>query len=873
MSSVKKEENYELIIKKLIVQLGDNNSNPEKFQNQINETKKSVSEHGELRSYAIKLLENCIISLPSKTTVYSVFLKSMFRNDPSFVKEVIIKVIKVIFSQTQVNLLCLKRAIQFCFYCFSFNLLDILVLKRVVEFVLEFKSEETYHIILLCLSNSAVDLWKKDKKLYNSILNNIEDYYKNNTKRRLLTKYRTIYKDEENIKNFDYCQNFFDNFSKEYEKIFSILDENSNSTNNDQQINEDFSIAFSLYDIDSFIKNKILNEELKQEILNKDIQCLIFENDIKDIISNNNERKIQIKEEYLNSLYYNIPISSHFLIDNLPEDKEHSDLSQNRNDIADENQTHNKQSTTLSYYLLTESFIEIFDSLIENTSLQLAVNYIFNIFYLYNYNLSSFNKSKILSETVLRYLFKHSIKNSEVESSFDFSKPVICNCLLNEINKKENLSDNVLSLIKNILNSIDDFELIPQKTIIKFICQFICNNLNDAFIDELRLTIFNLKSTNNNMEEGETSINTSKQEYLRLLISYLNEFLSRDKFKECFEEKDSQLFEQLLLNTDNILNLNEECVIKNNSGDVVDENDVIPSFIDIKNDSTMIFLIGKIKDEISNKNEFSKWSEKENYPYNDECFINNLFVILFTYKSKTLSHLRECLNFYTQAFVSLVTNTKIQIQVLKCLFTCWGKSTAYMKLVLDFLLINNIVEYKTLLNFLIDHFKTLNFSLLFINMDYLEFIINHLLVNKVILKKKLDTELNLLKELNSENESNNLNLIETPQDTDKNYQKLISEKQICIEKLEKQLDRVTQINEKFSFNIIIKLIELIGYFIKSRNENVDVIFNYFVNFIFNNKTAVKEDMNSVVTFFDNMDNEEKSEILEEFIYGIKKMIE
>jgi hypothetical protein len=71
---------------------------------------------------------------------------------------------------------------------------------------------------------------------------------------------------------------------------------------------------------------------------------------------------------------------------------------------------------------------------------------------------------------------------------------------------------------------------------------------------------------------------------------------------------------------------------------------------------------------------------------------------LFYYKSKTLTHLRETLNFYKET-IEYFTKDK-QIIMLNALFDVWEHSSVYLRFLLEYLLNNNLLEHSVLVKYL-----------------------------------------------------------------------------------------------------------------------------------------------------------------------------
>jgi hypothetical protein len=836
--------NYENELKKLIVTLGDLYESPEKLENLVLHLLDKINQHPELRTFSLNLIFNCVLSLPMKTVLYAVVLKLIYPKDPSFVKEILMKVLKSILCSKVSNLNCFKRSVQFIFQCFSLGLVDLSIVESLSKIIIEFAYDETYIILLLCLTESIEELIKQNIEFVNITLSKIENFFKSNSNRRLLIKYRTIFKDEDNTLNYDFSSIFISEFMSKFNTYSKSLIKSSI-----EYIENEF---FSKLNIKNFIYSRFPSE-FCLKITEKCQKSLLNQQDFNDLkhISN-----VLFEPTLLGILSFSMVFSPHF-------------------------QVNSSKINKLDLFIYNQYVSEIIDTLAENGSLRLAVNYLLNSTYFFNLSLVSTEDSskldlevrqRILSEAILRYLFKIEDTTSQTTTtsnsflsnleSFNLSKPLICGSLTSEINKSLIILPELLVLINNLIEKIDDIEIIPQKKFIKFIAQLISNNL--SYSQEIVKEIFSRSKSlvkenldnDNNEEQGVED--TRRVEFLKLLVSYLYEYVSPDKFKEHFEEDLQYLLDGELMNSNDISS--------------IDTKKDLDEMLSVRNNPTMLYFLGILKDEILNKKDFSAWDET--LPYHEDLFINNLFVILFTVKSKTLSHIRECLNTNIKVFIKLVNNTKRQLQVLRCLFICWGKSTAHVKLIVDFLLTNYIVEHSLVISYLIEYFKELSFSDCFISMDFLEFIINHASMFLKLLERKVESERKELKNLSKEN-NNELELISDSNNNDNkniNNQGLIQEKINVIEKLDENIEKLVKSVQKLPLETLLKLLDLTGNFIKTRNDNVDISFNYLVDFVFIYKSNLSKHVKHILQYFDKMNIEEKSEIMEEFVYGLDKMI-
>lgn len=80
---------------------------------------------------------------------------------------------------------------------------------------------------------------------------------------------------------------------------------------------------------------------------------------------------------------------------------------------------------------------------------------------------------------------------------------------------------------------------------------------------------------------------------------------------------------------------------------------------------------------------------------------------MFYSKSKTLSHLRESLLFFRDAFSHYINNVEKQNILLNALFDVWGHSDTYLKYLMEFLLNQNIIEHIVLIKFIFQKLKDL----------------------------------------------------------------------------------------------------------------------------------------------------------------------
>jgi hypothetical protein len=122
---------------------------------------------------------------------------------------------------------------------------------------------------------------------------------------------------------------------------------------------------------------------------------------------------------------------------------------------------------------------------------------------------------------------------------------------------------------------------------------------------------------------------------------------------------------------------------------------------------------------------------------------------LFYTKSKTLSHLRESLSFYKDTVARLVNTKEKQILMLKALYQTWSHSTIYLKMIVEFLLNNRLVEYFLLIEFIFE-FISKSETFPYFQFELVDYIIEHSVSNI----KKFRKELSGLQEALSQSDQN-----------------------------------------------------------------------------------------------------------------------
>lgn len=117
--------------------------------------------------------------------------------------------------------------------------------------------------------------------------------------------------------------------------------------------------------------------------------------------------------------------------------------------------------------------------------------------------------------------------------------------------------------------------------------------------------------------------------------------------------------------------------------------------------------IDVISDNILNKKDLNNWSEK--FESSGSDFIYILFSCLFYIKSKTLSHIRESLTFYREAFEKFIISIDNQKTLLSALFDLWGNSFTYLKFISDILINQNCLDHTVFIDFIFERINQENF--------------------------------------------------------------------------------------------------------------------------------------------------------------------
>lgn len=232
-----------------------------------------------------------------------------------------------------------------------------------------------------------------------------------------------------------------------------------------------------------------------------------------------------------------------------------------------------------------------------------------------------------------------------------------------------------------------------------------------------------------------------------------------------------------------------------------------------------------------NKKDFSSWSEK--FESSGSDFIYILFSCLFYSKSKTLTHLRESLIFYKNAFGRFITNQENQKILLKSLFEIWGNSFTYLKFLVEFLTNQNIIDHKNFVDFIFEKIKenfldkeNLNIFGNYFFFDLIEILVNH-----------SENSLNRIqKELTKEQESLNI--------CDETMQNGIIK---SIEFLEEKIEKNLLDNQTIHKNTLDSFLKLLKFLKENDAEGkykaeIDFIGKQCVKFVLKNNRKLKKDL-------------------------------
>jgi hypothetical protein len=199
----------------------------------------------------------------------------------------------------------------------------------------------------------------------------------------------------------------------------------------------------------------------------------------------------------------------------------------------------------------------------------------------------------------------------------------------------------------------------------------------------------------------------------------------------------------------------------------------------------------RINDHILQNHEYSVWKDtKFESTGNDFTYI--LMSCLFSYKSKTLSHLRECLTRYKDV-IRLNTNTKEkQMKMLEALYEIWGHSNIYLKMVIEILFNNYILDYMYLVEFIFSYVKekimnNVHFIDYYYQFIILDYIVAHSNSNMIKLRKQLTKEQENIAQGEAELQSEVLHKLES---------------------IEEYIERLKDVSNKLDKEIVDRFVEL-----------------------------------------------------------------
>jgi len=351
---------------------------------------------------------------------------------------------------------------------------------------------------------------------------------------------------------------------------------------------------------------------------------------------------------------------------------------------------------------------------------------------------------------------------------------------------------------------------------------------------------------------------------------FLSFYISNLQFKFEFKQDSSvtenvkgEVFFNMLL--DNLANLGTKSKLEEILASSPFDKELIQNFLKSYSEKpNWKFYFGEqyhydtvvINDHIQNKKEFEAWKDKFESSGND--FVYVFLSCLFSFKSKTLTHLRETLNFYKGALISLVNSKEKQIVMLKALFDVWENSSIYLRFSIDYLLNNAILDHTVLARFLVQKGSSEvseNLRENFVNFD--------ILMDIAVIHpfKSLDRSRILLsneqKALAQSDESNQSNII------------------AHIEELEIYIEKINQTCESLPVELWCELIKLYSSInqINFKKLNKNEIFNYtferIVQFCRKFKRSLSENIKKIQEAYKNL-NVEYAEI-EKLIKNINSL--
>jgi hypothetical protein len=206
-----------------------------------------------------------------------------------------------------------------------------------------------------------------------------------------------------------------------------------------------------------------------------------------------------------------------------------------------------------------------------------------------------------------------------------------------------------------------------------------------------------------------------------------------------------------------------------------------------------------IIDNIHNKKEYSQWTEKFDASGSDFVYI--LCSCLFHARSKTLSHLRETLNFYSDALKTLINSPDRQFMLLNALFDVWGNSPVYVKFILENLLNKTIIGHYELMTYIF-HEKFSKYSDYYLYYEIIDMSLSHSerLLNR--LRNNLTKEQeNLIR-----SEESRAEIVKT------------------IEELEFNIEKLNKTGESITVDVLLNYFSVYYY-----NKERDVVYERIVN--------------------------------------------
>ncbi len=275
--------------------------------------------------------------------------------------------------------------------------------------------------------------------------------------------------------------------------------------------------------------------------------------------------------------------------------------------------------------------------------------------------------------------------------------------------KNENqITDDVNSIIiQNLLNLIlKPLKNLSNSSVITYFSSLLYNftknsqNLNKSLNKEIeyafsKINEFNISSIENFANFLVFYIPSSTAENSAPILQKFKINSNSGSYKKILFVK--MLLEKLCLN---LTKQKVESMIKDSNVDLqsfLPENLDKPKWKFVPNEP-FYFDIQNIIDNIQNKKEYSQWTEKFDATGSD--FVYLLCSCFFYARCKTLSHLRETLNFYSDALKTLINSQDRLFMLLNALFDVWGNSPIYIKFIIENLLNKSIFTNYELMTYL-----------------------------------------------------------------------------------------------------------------------------------------------------------------------------